>query len=97
MTTVELIHELRAQAEVEEPGTLYHLLHGAADRLEELEERLDIVSVDAAATEEQLNHHDQEIRALNKTAERLHGIGIGLLIMDGLLILALWIMKLVNG
>ena len=43
MTTMELIAELRDQAEVTEPGTLYHLLQEAADRLEELDERLGIV------------------------------------------------------
>ena len=44
MTTMELIAELRDQAEVTEPGTLYHLLQMAADRLEEQDERISIVN-----------------------------------------------------
>lgn len=43
MTTDELIHELRDQAEVIGPGTECHLLNEAADWIEENDERLAIV------------------------------------------------------
>lgn len=49
MTTDELIHELRDQAEVIGPGTECHLLNEAADRLELLEERVAIMSVERDA------------------------------------------------
>ena len=55
MTTTELINELRDQATVDEPGTRCHLLNEAADRIEALDERLSIVSADAAASQETLN------------------------------------------
>ena len=44
MTTMDLINELRDQAEVDGPGTAYHLLNEAADRLEALDERVCIMS-----------------------------------------------------
>lgn len=94
MTIVELIHELRATANVHEPGTLYHLLHEAADRLEELEERLDIVATDALGVEEQLNHHDQEIKQLNKSAQKMTITAYALLILEGILIVVWWILTL---
>ena len=43
MTTDEIIRELRAKAGVEGKTTLGNLLEQAADRLEELDERLAIV------------------------------------------------------
>ena len=52
MTTSELINDLRDWAEVEGPGSLAAILNEAADRLEELDERLAI-----QATEGELPHH----------------------------------------
>lgn len=43
MTTDEIIRELRAKAGVEGKSTLAGLLHQAADRLEELDERVAIM------------------------------------------------------
>lgn len=43
MTTDEIIRELRAKAGVEGKSTLAGLLHRAADRLEELDERVAIM------------------------------------------------------
>lgn len=43
MTTNEIIRELRAKAGVEGKSTLAGLLHQAADRLEELDERVAIM------------------------------------------------------
>lgn len=43
MTTDEIIRELRAKAGVEGKSTLAGLLHQAADRLEELDERVTIM------------------------------------------------------
>lgn len=46
MTTMELICELRDQAQVFEPGTLYHLLNEAADAIETLDERVSILNAE---------------------------------------------------
>ena len=46
MPTLELINDLRDFAEVSGPGTLNKLLTEAADRLEELDERVDILSAE---------------------------------------------------
>lgn len=46
MTTMELICELRDQAQVLEPGTLYHLLNEAADAIETLDERVSILNAE---------------------------------------------------
>ena len=43
MTTSELINDLRDWAEVQGPGSLAAILNEAADRLEEIDERLAIV------------------------------------------------------
>lgn len=40
METKEIIFDLRDQADVFGPSTVYHLLHIAADRLEEQEKEL---------------------------------------------------------
>jgi hypothetical protein len=49
MTTKEIIDELRDQADVIGPGTECNLLRVAADRLEALDERVDIMSVEQDA------------------------------------------------
>lgn len=46
MDTKELIMELRDWAEVQGAGTLANILNEAADRLEELDERVAIMSVE---------------------------------------------------
>jgi len=43
ISTIDLVNELRDWAEVEGPGSLKTLLDLAADRLEEIDERLAIV------------------------------------------------------
>ena len=44
MTTNDLINELRDCAAVEGPGTLNAILNEAADRIEELDERVSIMN-----------------------------------------------------
>ena len=46
MTTTELICELRDQADVLSAGTLKNLIDMAADKIEELDERVDIMRAD---------------------------------------------------
>ena len=48
MQTKELINELRSAAAVYQPGSLSRLLNEAADRIETLDERVAIMSVEAA-------------------------------------------------
>lgn len=43
MDTKELIEELRGWAQVQERGSLYVVLNEAADRIEELDERIAIM------------------------------------------------------
>lgn len=49
METVEIINELRDFAEAQEFGTLRNILDEAADRLEELDERVAIMSAEPDA------------------------------------------------
>lgn len=51
MTNTELVIELRDQAEVEGPGTLNWLLNLAADKIEEMDERIDIMTVEGKRDE----------------------------------------------
>ena len=61
METSELITEMRDWAAVQGPGTLANLLQEAADRLEELDERLGIVTESLMAAEKQFDEHLKEI------------------------------------
>ena len=56
MTTGELIGELRGCAEVQGAGSLKNVLLEAADQLEELDERVAIVSAECAAAENAINN-----------------------------------------
>lgn len=53
LTTDELISELRDQAEVIGPGTEYNLLMEAADRLEDLDERVAIMAEPVASVKDE--------------------------------------------
>ncbi len=50
MTNEELIMELRDEAGVLEPGTLRNLIDLAADKIEELDERVEIMKADMRET-----------------------------------------------
>ena len=61
METSELITELRDWAAVQGPGSLANLLQEAADRLEELDERLGIVLDSLNSAEKMFDEHLKEI------------------------------------
>lgn len=61
MTTGEIVNELRDWADVEGPGTLSNVLDEAADRLEELDERVAIISEHMDAAEAEFDAHLKEI------------------------------------
>lgn len=94
MTTAELIQELRDQAEVEDPGTLYHLLQEAADRLEGLDERVCIVSEFFASAEELQNRIDAELLAADAERRRLKRMNLLHLATGVLLLIMITIMLL---
>lgn len=94
MTTVDLIQELRDQAEVLDPGTLYHLLQEAADRLEGLDERVCIVSEFSASAEELQNRIDAELLAADAERRRLKRMNLLHLATGVLLLIMITIMLL---
>lgn len=95
MTTVDLIQELRDQAEVLDPGTLYHLLQEAADRLEGLDERLGIVSETSETIEQEMNRIDAEILAADEAWRKLHRLNVVNLCVSSILLLLVFIIRLI--
>lgn len=87
MTTTELITELRDQATVDGPGTSCHLLNEAADTIELLDERLDIVSEDAAASQETLNAIMDELRIIDRRTVWIYWLPLFVLIYCVVLLL----------
>lgn len=61
MDNYTLIAELRDWADVEGPGSLAAILDAAADRIEELDERVAIISEHMDAAEAEFDAHLQEI------------------------------------
>lgn len=54
MSTLDIIRQLRDWAAVEGPGSRTSILIAAADRLEELDERLDIMDISLREMDERL-------------------------------------------
>ena len=61
MQTSELITELRDWAEVQGPGSLGNILNEAADTIESMDERIDIVSESIGIAERRFDEHLREI------------------------------------
>ena len=61
MDNRELINELRDWAEVQGPGSLAYTLNQAADRIEQLDERVSIIGENLDAVEAEFDELLQEI------------------------------------
>lgn len=61
MDNTELINELRDWAEVQGAGSLANVLNEAADRIEQLDERLSIIGENLDAVEAEFDELLQEI------------------------------------
>ena len=61
MDNAELINELRDWAEVQGAGSLANVLNEAADRIEQLDERLSIIGENLDAVEAEFDELLQEI------------------------------------